>query len=73
MAKGDLRFDIEVIDVDTGTKMKLRKVSYEYFIKAFSEYNESLEANIKDGTKNKSYLNLKKGISWNPLKDFHNN
>lgn len=65
------KFDITIQTTDSDNKLSLRGVDYDYFLKAYSNYVDKLDNNIKEGNYTKSTRGVKKA-NYNPYNNLNN-
>jgi hypothetical protein len=65
------KFDITIQTTDSDNKLSLRGVDYDYFLKAYSNYADKLDNNIKEGNYTKSTRGVKKA-NYNPYNNLNN-
>jgi hypothetical protein len=65
------KFDITIQTTDSDNKLSLRGVDYDYFLKAYSNYADKLDNNIKEGNYIKSTRGVKKA-NYNPYNNLNN-
>lgn len=64
------KFDITIQTTDSDNKLSLRGVDYDYFLKAYSNYVDKLDNNIKEGNYTKSTRGVKKA-NYNPYNNLN--